>query len=157
MKKIISWILLIFWMIVIFMLSHQTSEVSGGASGSILYDTVSFIYAIFGLNTANLNNFIEMVHEPIREIMHALEYLILAILAMNALYQSKVSKNMVLYSILFCFIYSITDEVHQIFINGRTFQILDLFMDFIGYMMGIFMANTFIKKLTKKNIIFESE
>jgi len=146
MKKTISYVLLIFWMIVIFMLSHQTSDVSGGASGSIIYDTLSFICSIFDFNIANLTGFIEIIHEPIREVMHALEYLILAILAMNALHQSGVDKNILLYSILFCFIYSIFDEVHQIFIPGRTFQILDLFMDFIGYMLGGFIANIFIKK-----------
>ena len=152
MKKIVSYILLIVWMIFIFMLSHQTSEVSGGASGSLLYDTLSFIYGIFGLNTANLYDLIEIIHEPIREIMHALEYFILGILAINALYQSGVNKNIVLYSILFCLIYSISDEVHQLFISGRTFQFLDLFMDFIGYMIGIFITQFIIKITFKKKV-----
>lgn len=154
MKKIISYILLIVWLVVIFMLSHQTSEVSGGVSGSILYDTLSYIYGIFSLNTANLNDLIEIIHEPIREIMHALEYFILGILFMNVLYQSGMKTKLVMISILFCLIYSITDEIHQLFINGRTFQFFDLFMDFIGYMSGIFISNCFIKKLICKNITF---
>lgn len=151
MKKVISYILLILWISIIFILSHQPSGVSGDISGSLIYDVFNFIYDIFNLNTSNLNNFIEMIHEPIREVMHALEYLILAILTMNALYQSKIKKYMVS-TILFCFIYSISDEVHQLFIDGRTFQILDLFMDFIGYMLGSLISYKLIFKNVTKEV-----
>lgn len=137
MKKTISYILLIIWMIVIFLLSHQSSEISGSASGSLIYDTLTLICNIFNLNTSNLDGFIEIIHEPIREVMHALEYFILGILAINALYQSGIKKKVVI-SIIFCFIYSLTDEIHQVFVPGRTFQLFDLFMDAIGYILGTF-------------------
>ena len=146
MKKIISYILLIFWMIVIFLLSHQTSDISGGASGSLIYDTLYFICNIFSINTVNLNEFIEIIHEPVREAMHALEYLILGILTINALYQSEIRKNIIIISIIFCFAYSLIDEIHQIFIDGRTFQLFDLFMDAIGYIIGTYFSKILIFK-----------
>ena len=144
MKKIISYVLLIVWMILIFVLSHQSSDISGGASGSLIYDTLLFICDIFNINTANLNEFVEIIHEPVREIMHAIEYLILGILVINALYQSGIRKNIIIVSIVFCFIYSLSDEIHQIFIDGRTFQLFDLFMDAIGYLIGVFFSKIFI-------------
>lgn len=145
MKKFISYILLILWMILIFILSHQTSDISGGVSGSLIYDTLFFICDIFNLNVSNLNDIVEIIHSPIRELMHALEYFILGILVVNVLKQNDINKNLLFISILFCFIYSLTDEVHQLFISGRTFQLLDLFMDFIGYTLGSLLFNKFIK------------
>ena len=66
------------------------------------------------------------------------------------LYVSKIKSNIILKSIIFCFVYSLSDEIHQIFIDGRTFQFLDLFMDAIGYILGSLIFNKLFIKKDKK-------
>lgn len=145
MKKVLSYILLIFWLILIFLLSNQSGGVSATNSSSILYNVFNFIFSLLNIETSNLNEFINIIHEPLRELMHSFEYFVLGILFMNALYQSGVKENLFLISIMFCFIYSVSDELHQLFIEGRTLQYLDLFMDFIGYAFGSLLYNIFCK------------
>lgn len=140
MKKVISYILLISWIILIFILSNQTGEVSGSESSSILYNIFNVIFNIFNLDTSNLSNFISIIHEPIRELMHALEYFILGILLINVLKYYNI-KNIVTVAIMMCLIYSITDELHQLFISGRTLQYFDLLMDNIGSILGVILYN----------------
>jgi VanZ family protein len=87
---------------------------------------------------------VTLIHNPIRELMHLLEYLILGILLINVLKQNTIRMNIVLASIVFCFIYAITDEIHQLFVPGRTFEFFDIFMDTVGAVIGSKFANKVI-------------
>lgn len=145
MKKNISNFIFIFWLFVIFFLSHQPGTVSGNESGGILYYTFNFIYHIFGISTVRLNEFIELIHNPFREMMHMIEYFILAILLINVLKQNKVKENIFIITIMFGFIYATLDEIHQIFIPGRTFEYFDILMDMIGIFLGSLIGNKTIK------------
>lgn len=136
MKKMISYLLLITWLFLIFYLSNQPGDISGGESSNIIYHSFEFIYNIFHIPTTHLNDVVEILHNPIREFMHFLEYLVLGLLVMNVLKQNKISENVILISIMFCFIYAITDEIHQIFIPGRTFEYLDISLDTLGSILG---------------------
>ena len=80
--------------------------------------------------------------------MHSLEYLILGVLTINLLIQTQVKENKMIITILFCFIYAATDEIHQLFISGRTFEYFDIFMDMVGTLIG-----TLITKLIWKHKI----
>ena len=54
-------------------------------------------------------------------------------------------KHTILISLLICIMYSCTDEIHQIFIEGRSGEILDVLIESIGSFIGIIL----IKKNTK--------
>ena len=41
-----------------------------------------------------------------------------------------------LYSIIFCFLYACSDEIHQMFLDGRTAKIMDVCIDTCGSMIG---------------------
>lgn len=145
MKKTISYILLILWMLIIFYLSHQPGDVSGDISGSIIYKFFEIIYNVLNIDKTNLINFVEIVHNPIRELMHMFEYFILAILFMNVLREYNI-KNISIICLMICFIYASTDEIHQAFVPNRTFQYLDILMDSIGILIGTFISNKIIFK-----------
>ena len=72
----------------------------------------------------------------LRECMHSLEYFVLAILIMNLLRIYNVKSNLLFISVGLCFVYSATDEIHQLFVVGRTFEYFDIFMDFVGALIG---------------------
>lgn len=148
MKKYIAYVLWLFWLFIIFYLSNQPGNISGGESSHLIYNTLHFIYTCLNLDTSHLNEIILIIHNPLRECMHSLEYLILGVLTINLLIQTQVKENKMIITILFCFIYATTDEIHQLFIPGRTFEYFDILMDMVGTLIG-----TLITKLIWKHKI----
>ena len=132
MKKNISLILLILWMIFIFVMSSFNANESSNQSGII----VNFISSIFNISDTKLLSLI------IRKGAHFTEYFILGILSIN--YVIKYKKN-IIYSYLICILYAISDEIHQIFVSGRSCQITDIFIDSVGAIIGIILIIKFVK------------
>lgn len=141
MKKILSYFLLVFWLSVIFYFSNQSGTISSSGSGGIIYNILNSIYNIFNIDTQNLSYITEILHNPIRELVHVMEYFVLGILTLNCLKQNNVDKK-VLITIMFCFIYSVTDEIHQMFVPGRTFEYYDIIMDNLGAILAVTLLNT---------------
>ncbi|MFA3782101.1 VanZ family protein [Melioribacteraceae bacterium 4301-Me] len=83
------------------------------------------------------------------KIEHLVAYFILAILFNLMLhFQTKVeklSKNSSLSTIFILLFYAVIDELHQIFIPNRYYDILDLLADFIGIILGVTVVFLFIK------------
>ena len=66
-------------------------------------------------------------------ILHIPEYFVLSFLVFRSMNNFNFSnRKRILISILFSFIFGITDEIHQIFVPGRTFDIMDMIFNFIG-------------------------
>lgn len=123
---IFSWLLVAVCMGIIFYLSHQPSDVSSELSMSVM----GFFGKIF-------TKLIEsMGHEAFRSIAHWLEYCGLAALLFHAFLQTFGRPR-----VLPCFAvavgYCITDEIHQIFIPGRAFQLSDMLVDAFGAAAGL--------------------
>lgn len=61
----------------------------------------------------------------------------------------------VLFSSIFCLFYATLDEIHQIFVPGRSGQVSDVLLDFSGSILGIFLMmisfNLFIRIRRKLN------
>ena len=78
-------------------------------------------------------NIIETINFIIRKIAHLTEYFILAYLIHNLLKEyTKKEKIRLALSIIICFIYSITDEIHQSHVPGRTGILTDCLIDTLG-------------------------
>ena len=133
-NKFISLILLILWSLLIFFLSNQSSEVSSFESSYLISHTLR-------VNDGILN----FIHEPLRELMHFIEYFIFGMLLFNTLNNYKIKKKFIL-SIIISFTYIVLDEIHQIFIPGRAFEILDIILDLLGATISIYILNKFIYK-----------
>lgn len=132
MKKVIYPLFLILWMVIIFYLSHQSGDISGGSSSGILKSCLEIFYNIFNLSKDNLEFVYKSLHHPIRELMHSIEYSVLAFFTIKTIISLNIKGNKYLLTILFCFVYAAFDEVHQAFIPGRTFEYFDILMDIIG-------------------------
>ena len=79
--------------------------------------------------------------EPfIRKLAHGTEYAIGGMLVYGFfLTDIKMdSKKQKLFSELFIIFYAVTDEFHQLFVNGRNGSIIDIIIDSIGGAAGIF-------------------
>jgi len=126
MKKHISIVLLIIWMIIIFLMSNSSAVESSNQSGLI----TTLINRILMLENFEFLDFI------IRKSAHLFEYIVLGILMINCFKNYNI-KNYFLLAIILCFIYACTDEIHQVFIPGRSGKVQDVLLDTLGSIVGV--------------------
>ena len=129
--KIISTILLIIWMVVIFMFSNQDAKASKNISDTVARSTITTVGKVTGkkYTEKDKKNFIYDSRFIIRKTAHFTLYFILGIFVYFTFKSYGIKSRIFIYSILFCFIYAISDEIHQLFSNGRSFKILDICID----------------------------
>lgn len=141
MKKTNNLTLLIIWMIVIFIMSSFNATESSEQSG--------FIVNVLS-DLLNIKN-IEILSLIIRKLAHFTEYLILGMLAINCFKDYDI-KHIFIISLIFCIIYAGSDEIHQLFIIGRSGNIIDVTIDSFGALSGITMYYYLIlkRKIFKK-------
>ncbi|WP_018212343.1 VanZ family protein, partial [Desulfitobacterium hafniense] len=85
-----------------------------------------------GLNVDDIqSNFI------VRKSAHFLTYLVLSVLSMNALRRSGIKgMQQIVIAIGICVLYAISDEVHQLYVPGRSGQLKDVLLDSGGTIVG---------------------
>ena len=140
-KKIIAWILVCIWLLVIFLFSSQTGSSSSELSNGI----VTFLKDLFPFSFNQ-----EFFSLLIRKLAHFSEYFVLGILVCNLVKQYQdLKKKQYFWIFFFCLLYACSDEFHQIFINGRSPQIFYVLIDSLGSLTSIFSYFVFKKKLEK--------
>ncbi|MEA5024001.1 hypothetical protein SDC9_15252 [bioreactor metagenome] len=130
---IISWAAVLLWMGIIFYLSAQAAAQSDELSQGIAERLFSAVAkALPGLNMDYIqSNFI------VRKSAHFLTYLVLSVLTMNALRQCSVrGVRQIAIALGICVFYAVSDEVHQLFVPGRSGQIKDVLLDSGGAIVG---------------------
>ncbi|MDO5039815.1 VanZ family protein [Clostridium sp.] len=144
-KRILSWILVIAWMIFIFYMSNQPANISNEQS-----DFVLNLIKNLGIDINNI--YIDLAITIIRKGAHFSEYLILSLLYFNLL-RFYINKNKALVlSIILCFLYASTDEFHQLFVEGRAGRFTDVLIDTSGAFTAsilVFLVNKILKKRAK--------
>lgn len=140
MKNKRNLIIVIIWMLLIFIMSSFDATESANQSNFI----VNIITDIFKIENIELLRFI------IRKLAHFTEYLILGFLTINMLNKNDISKKYLL-SILICIIYATSDEIHQLFVPGRACQLIDILIDSIGSIIGIYLYKLINTKILKNN------
>ncbi|GAA0469529.1 VanZ family protein [Alkalibacillus silvisoli] len=130
MNKIFSWGAVLLWMALIFYFSHQPAEESSELSGSVVDLVISIAPFIEGDS--------DWVHFLVRKGAHFFVYFVLGILVINGLRVSGISiKRSALASVFICLLYAISDEVHQLYIPGRSGEVSDVILDTIGASVGV--------------------
>ena len=151
--KFVKYLLIIIWMILIFYFSNQPANNSSKQSKGIIIKGITTVTKIVNKNISNqeLNKIIYIVEKPVRKAAHIFLYFVLAILVTWLLKSYNLTYNQIfLYSILICVLYSCSDEIHQLFISGRSGSIVDVFIDNLGSYLGIFIINKRLKLPTYK-------
>ena len=96
---------------------------------------------------------VEVLNLPFRKVMHASVYFILSILVLYAFMQNKIpDKKVYIITIFLCFLYACSDEFHQTFVDGRTGQFMDVFIDSIGSVIGCLFYKCIQILYYKKNL-----
>ena len=152
MKKIIYLILVIIWMGIIFYFSNMVSYKSDEKSDAVIDSTVIKIAKFFkkDLTKEQEYNIYRYSVYPVRKYAHIFEYLVLYVLVFLYINCYEIDiKNKLLYSLIVCVLYAISDEVHQLFVEGRTGKVVDVLIDTLGSTIGLLISYIFYKK-TKK-------
>ena len=148
-KLVIKYIILILWMILIFWFSNQNGTISSEMSDGLISEVVKFIEIILK-NSLDNEKIIETFVFLIRKVAHFFLYFVLGILWMNLLKEHRVSLGkQVIYSLLFCIMYACSDEIHQLFIPGRSGNIIDTMIDTTGSLCSIITIYLFKKYKNK--------
>lgn len=139
------------WMIIIFLFSSRVAEKSSKDSSAVIDVIGNIVIQDYEEYTAEeKNQFVSKLELPVRKLAHAAEYLILGILIMGCLVDDK--HTIVMYggiSLAVSACYAMTDEFHQLFVDGRSGKIVDVLIDSTGAMVGILLAILVVKKLEK--------
>ena len=134
-KKLQKWLCLLLWMGIIFLFSHQPH--SAEATQSIVE---KFLPNLKDDTIINILNFL------IRKTAHFTEYFILAFLTYSLLKEYKNKRvNMTIKTLIFCFLYACSDELHQTFVEGRSGVLKDCWIDLIGSVFFIIIQTIHVK------------
>lgn len=155
-KRIVLTTLLILWMIVIFMFSSEDATNSQNTSDKVTKTTINVVSSITKneVSDSKKENITINTRFIVRKMAHFTLYFILGIFTYLTLSSYGIDKNIIIYSVIFCLIYSISDEIHQVFSDGRTFKVLDILIDTIGSIT----SNLLIKLIiTKKRLHFDKK
>lgn len=148
MKNTVKIVLLIFWCLLIFLFSSENSTESNSRSGRITEHTIGVYERVteHKISSEKRKEAFQNMNYLIRKTAHFTLYFILGILVYWILLDYlKVSRSLLLFSILFCGFYAITDEVHQLF-TGRTAMLFDALIDTAGGIAGVFLTNLIYRK-----------
>lgn len=147
-KKIILWMITIFWAIMIFMFSSEPADMSNKTSIGFTETVITFLVkadivdvpvSSFGAEDF-IHNIAEKINHYIRKLAHFTAYLILGVLVYNLLLCYFTNKKSLILSLIICLLYAISDEIHQMFVPGRAGQIRDVLIDFSGTTLGVILV-----------------
>lgn len=140
LQIILSWIAVLLWMFLIFVLSAQPAPRSNGLSQKVTEVIIEKVGLLVPLDikTSTTTDLIKRFNHIVRKCAHVSEYFVLGALVMNAMKTSKVLKfKALIFSVLICILYAISDELHQLFVPGRGAQMMDVLIDSAGAIAGI--------------------
>ena len=149
-KRINFTMLVILCLGIIFCFSHQNGSVSESLSDSFTIKIID-LYAKVRDKKYSLEEkkiLVKRLRAFIRKSAHFTIYLMLGFSSYLTFY-SYGFNHPIFYSILFCFLYACSDEVHQLFVNDRSGRVLDVFIDTCGVCLGNGIG-LFLQKYIKK-------
>lgn len=117
-------LLSILWCTIIFLYSNQPASISANTSASVG-------------NTLNQIVLFRLIFRiiPIRKCAHMFLYFVLSILLfMNFIDKNKYPRILTL---LLAYTYASIDEIHQLFVVGRSGELRDTFIDLCGAIIGV--------------------
>ena len=149
----LSLVALILWCTLIFYMSARVAQdsdaLSLGFAGRFLHLVVP---GFSDMSAADQLALAKSINHPVRKLAHFTEYLVLGILAVNALrlhigssgryFEDEAitpSRNFCIPALswAFCILYAASDEFHQLFVPGRAGLVTDVCIDSAGALLGI--------------------
>ena len=152
MRKKVCFVLMIVWMIVIFAFSSRNADLSTQDSHSIGMLLGRLILPTFqNLDADRQLSFANKVDHPVRKLAHMAEYAVLGLLISGS-YTDRTKKWLDRIRVPFIIgaVYAVSDEVHQMFVPGRSCEVKDMMIDSSGVLIGVLFGMVVWRK-TREN------
>lgn len=146
-RKTIFLILIIINCITIFHFSNQVADTSSASSGRVVSLVMKVLPQFKNIEEHQKEHIANEVLQPIvRKLAHFSIYTLLGFLTINfALTYKQEKYKSILCSWIFGSVYAISDEIHQLFILGRSCEFRDVCIDSLGVLTGIAIMIIIIK------------
>lgn len=140
-------------MIVIFCFSAQPAERSSGLSGGIAKSIACAVDPNFQkIPTDEQERVVEKFQHLTRKLAHFSEYAVLGALCFLALSRHRLNPKLSAFLGLgISALYGVTDELHQLFVPGRSCQVGDIAIDTMGAIVGILIAGIIFELIRRRN------
>lgn len=136
-RKVIKIILVLLWMVMIFLLSNEEAVKSSKKNDGLIIRSVE-LFTGKSLSVHEKEKVLKYLVFPVRKCAHLSLYLILGILVISLLREYMViNTKLVLLSLLICVLYACSDEIHQLFVPGRSGEVRDVLIDTLGACLGV--------------------
>lgn len=156
-KKIIvsvtAVILLIAVYCMIFGFSAEDGEESGARSEMVCRFCVQTINQVFscGWTEQEIAAKTDFLQLPVRKLAHFSEYAVIAVLLFWLLIQwLPINKKMFVFIVLWVAVSASLDEMHQLYVPGRSGNLKDVFIDTLGGSTGLIISVLFRYRREKK-------
>lgn len=137
--RIFSVVLLLGWMNVISGFSSQDGQESSGLSTKVSCTVVRFYDNINGkhLTEEQILEQAGRIENLIRKMAHMTEFGILAVLFLLVFTSFGMKRLRFLASPAAALLYAALDELHQLFVEGRSSKVTDVLIDFAGAVLAV--------------------
>lgn len=150
-RKIIKLIIVILCMVIIFSFSTDTGTESNKKSDGVII-SICKTFIKHDLSTKEKEKYINKYVKLVRKSAHFLIYLILGISIISLIKEYQIiNSKALLIAITISFLYACSDEIHQLFVNGRTGKIIDVLIDTLGSIVGVYLYY-YIYKFRRKKV-----
>lgn len=142
------------WCVTIFRLSGMNSNSSNSVSTGIVEKAI--VKVLDATNEAGITDShpddeklakaANLINAPLRKVVHATVYFVLALLLLaisRVIFGSKKYLLSCAITMLLCFLFAMTDEYHQTFVDGRTGQMMDVIIDTAGACVGVLLFSSY--------------
>lgn len=132
MKKVLKALCVIICMITIFFFSNDNADSSTKKSDGVI---IRISERVLGrkLTSKEKEFYTSKYITIVRKTAHFTIYFVLGLAFISLLKEYMiVDKKSIIYTVIFVFLYSCSDEIHQLFIPGRSGEILDVLIDTLG-------------------------
>ncbi len=153
-QQFIAAIPMILMMVIIFLFSAKSATESDGTSIPIAEAVLTIYQRIFG--TMGEDSYVvslRVANVLIRKAAHVTEYGILAICVSYYIWvRGHRGKLFLFFTMLISVGYAVSDEVHQLFVPGRSGRITDVFIDSIGCILGTLLFLLFCHLIKNRSL-----
>lgn len=153
-SRIICAIISLACMVTIFMFSREDGEKSSKTSGKVTDTVIDVTVKDYEQKPAKEKKSIrEKVSFWVRKTAHFTIYTLLGLMVSLTIGKRKIFSLGTLGALLFCFMYAVSDEIHQSFTPDRSCEFRDVMIDTSGAALGILISISVmavIKALNRK-------
>lgn len=156
LRCVITFVPMIIMMIIIFLFSAKNGTESSKTSGETVSVMITFfekipVLQLESLDRAALSALMEL---PVRKMAHMLEYAVLLAtiyIPININFQITL-RNKAIISYIIAVLYAASDEIHQLFVVGRSGRVTDVLIDSIGVTVSLVILVLITKHKAKNKV-----